>query len=765
MSIGKTLRIHRGGGAALLAVLVVLGPLATSANAVAPTIGAVWATSVQVSTARLQAEIDPEGLSTTYHFDYLTKAAYEANLAGSKDGFSGAARVPLVTDANIGAGSNPVTVLQLVFGLSPDTAYNYRVVAKNTATTTGSVRSFVTQGSIGSLLPDGRGWEMVSPIDKNGGQVEQPGAIAAGGHLQAALDGQSVTYGSAASFGASPGGAPPASQYLARRGAGGWSTENVTVPILSGGYDTEDGGVPYRLFSEDLARALLLNGDHCRGEDEGCAVANPPIAGTDAPPGYQNYYLRQSGSGFEALLGAGDIGGLNPGPESFDLTLAGASPDLKHIALSSCGALTADASEVPMGEGCDPAKPNLYMWSTGTGLSLVNDGAPGAVLGAQSAAISADGSRVYWNDFASGNLYLREGSQTEQVDAVAGGGGTFETASANGAIAFFTKAEHLYRYEAATQSATDLTPSGGVQGVLGASASGSHVYYLTGSGVFLRQGATTTKVSDGADSSSYPPASGKARVSADGTRLLFVATAPITGYDNTDLNTGSADSQVYLYTASPAVLTCISCNPTNGRPIGPSTIPGAIANGATATATVVYKPRALSANGRRVFFESGDALVGTDTNADVDVYQWEAQGEGSCTRAGGYIALISSGRDKGGAAFVDASIDGADAFFLTAGSLVGADPGAVDLYDARVGGGFPVPSPPIPCEGDSCQGLLPEPVDPTLTTRLPGKGNPPPSYQRRKHRKRKAKSKVERRSHGKKHGKKQGKGKGRRAGR
>jgi len=222
---------------------------------------------------------------------------------------------------------------------------------------------------------------------------------------------------------------------------------------------------------------------------------------------------------------------------------------------------------------------------------------------------------------------------------------------------------------------------------------------------------------------------GTARVFADGTKLLFVSEARLTGFDNTDLNTGKADSEAYLYDASAASLTCVSCNPTNERPIGAATIPGAIANGTAPGSTQAYKPRALSANGRRVFFDSADALAPTDTNsATPDAYQWEAQGEGSCTRPGGCISLISSGRSAGGGTFIDASADGSDAFFITDDSLVGADPGSLDLYDARVGGGFGEPSPPIPCEGDACQVLPPEPLDPTLTTLLSGRGNPPVRY-------------------------------------
>ena len=90
------------------------------------------------------------------------------------------------------------------------------------------------------------------------------------------------------------------------------------------------------------------------------------------------------------------------------------------MVLSTCAALTADATEVAGSEGeCDPAKQNLYEKS-GSTLTLVNP-TPGATLAAQSRAISADGSRVYWTDGA--NLYLRDGAPVKQVDLAAGGRG------------------------------------------------------------------------------------------------------------------------------------------------------------------------------------------------------------------------------------------------------------------------------------------------------------------------------------------------------
>jgi hypothetical protein len=750
MLLGQRRRRISGGGALIATALALLAGPASAAGAGPPAIGEVWAHSISTSTARLQAQINPNGLNSTYHVDYIAKVAYDANVAGGKDGFSGAARAPFATDASIGSGTGFVTILQLLSNLPSDTAYRYRVVVKNSiGTTTSATFSFATFPQVGGSdgcanalarqqtgavgLLDCRGYEMVSPVDKNGGQVDPPETLAGGGVLQAAADGQSVTYASSASF-AGGAGAATASQYLATRTSSGWSTQNITPSLYSGSYGTETEGTPYRLFSGDLARALLLNGKRCRGEGTSCAVPNPPLAGTDAPAGYQNFYLLAGGA-LTALLGGANAGSLALEPKDFELSLAGTAPDLSHPVLSTCAALTANATEVPLGEGCDPAQQNLYEWSAGSGLALVNlkpgdtIGTPGATLAAQGGAVSTDGGRVYWSDLGTGNLYLRASGQTVQVDALAGGGGRFEGASSDGSTAFYAKAGHLYRYDALSQTSTDLTPSGEVIGVLGTSEDGSYVYYLTTSGLFLRHGAAVSKVASSADSSNYPSTIGTARVSPDGTRLVFVSTDPLTGYDNTDLASGQPDAQVYLYDAAAAShLICVSCNPTNGRPVGPSTIPGAIGNGQGPSALRVYKPRALTAGGSRIYFESQDILWPTDTNPDFDVYQWEASGVGTCARPVGCVSLVSSGRSTADAAFVDASADGNDVFFLTDRSLASADPGGVDLYDARVGGGFPVPSPPIACEGDACQPLPSPPVDPTLTTLLSGPGNPAVRY-------------------------------------
>ena len=55
---------------------------------------------------------------------------------------------------------------------------------------------------------------------------------------------------------------------------------------------------------------------------------------------------------------------------------------------------------------------------------------------------------------------------------------------------------------------------------------------------------------------------------------------------------------------------------------------------------------------------------------------------------------------------------GRNIFFITSQGLVPQDTdGADDVYDARLGGGFPLPPAPVqPCAGDACQGPLTNPA-------------------------------------------------------
>jgi hypothetical protein len=716
--------------AGLAALASMIGPGAAAAAAPQIVSVSVGENSVTATGATLQGSINPGGTSTTYRFEYLTQAAFEANLEAQppREPFAGAAPAPISGAGLVGGGTTPVPVNQHLGGLAAATSYRFRLRAIHTGEEAvfSVTRPFATAAPTNVFeLLDHRGWEMVSPIDKGGGAVQPPGQVSGGGVFQAATAGASFTYSSADSFGEGAQGAPSGSQYVATRTGAGWSTTNITTPLLSGSYGSEPDGVPYQLFSGDLGSALLSGGERCRGVAGGeCRVANPPLPGSGAPAGYRDYYRRGAGGTFESVLTAADLSHTPLGPTQFELRLVAATPDLAHVVLSSCAALTAEATEVTAPEGCDSADQNLYEWSGGalTSINLLpgeSTATPGAEISGPSGAISSDGSRVY---FTVGEaLYLRDGTTTKPV--LEAPGGEFVGASDDGSVAYLIDAGELAKYSAATASRTTLSSSGGVEGVLGVSADGSKVYYAQSGAVFLHGGATTTEVASSALPGDWTAGGGTSRVTRDGSHLLFLSAAELTGYPN------EGKTEVFLYGPPPgggvALLACVSCNPSGERPQGSASIPGTRPNGTGTDALDTYKPRVLSGDGERVFFETADSLVAQDTNkGSIDVYEWEAAGEGTCTRGGGCVQLISGGREATPSYFLDADESGSEAFFLTTASLYPLDPGSYDVYDAPEFGGFAVPESPIPCVADACQVLPEAPEDPSPGTLVPNAGNP-----------------------------------------
>jgi hypothetical protein len=235
-----------------------------------------------------------------------------------------------------------------------------------------------------------------------------------------------------------------------------------------------------------------------------------------------------------------------------------------------------------------------------------------------------------------------------------------------------------------------------------------------------------------------------ARSSPNGRYLTFMSQRSLTGYDNRDAGSGQPDAEVYLYDSGDGALRCVSCNPTGARPDGVRAptreeYPGLLVDypdswGSVAGGTerwlaasipgwtwqslesALYQSRYLSDSGR-LFFTAADALVPTDTNGVMDVYQYEPPGVGDCTESsptygqdsGGCVSLISSGTSPEESAFLDASESGDDVFFLTASKLASTDvDNAFDVYDAHAcsvaSPCTPPPPPPLPaCEGDACQ--------------------------------------------------------------
>jgi hypothetical protein len=193
-----------------------------------------------------------------------------------------------------------------------------------------------------------------------------------------------------------------------------------------------------------------------------------------------------------------------------------------------------------------------------------------------------------------------------------------------------------------------------------------------------------------------------ARVSADGRTLLFSSHQKLTAYDN------EGKAELYRYAAGEAAPTCITCDPSGAPPISvrARNVETPILPNETIPAATLS--RNLSADGKRVFFETTDALVEADVNgvggcpivgsqfqlypACQDVYEWEAKGSGSCkseAQNGGCLYLISTGQSNAPSLFADASDDGEDVLFFTRSALVRQDGDQLmDVYDARIGGGL-----------------------------------------------------------------------------
>jgi hypothetical protein len=639
----------------------------------------------------------------------------------------------------------------------------------------------VSQASATTLaLPDGRAWEMVSPPAKGNSVITGIDGMPTGtfGLPQAAAGGGSFVYASNGAFAGSAS-APLAAQYLATRGASGWSTTSITPKVVTNSYGLVGVGGPYRAFSEELSSGLLLNGNSG-------PVNNPPLA-NGAPKEYQNYYVQEAlgthpeNEDFLPILLTKEATLGETPPSRFKLELEGATPDLRHIVFASETALTPGAS----GGGYR----NLYEWSAEGGLELVSI-TPYAILGEDDAAetaglhpISDDGSVVFFTDEV--DLYARVNSTGSviRVDASDGGPesgrGRFQTASSDGSRVFFTDAlrltsdstanpgvglPDLYEYDLKGEQLTDLTvedPLGAnVKGVLGASEDGSYVYFVAGGA--LAKGAThgccnlyvwhrgtpatTTLIGSlspndesgaierrpenvgRADDWEPIVANRTSRVAADGLNVVFMSEESLTGYDNRNAETGAREEEVYDYNAGTNALHCVSCDPDGAPPTGPSEIPAGTAYMAS---RAIYRSRVLSdEEGRaRVFFESDDALVPQDTNGQRDVYEWEEEGRGSCHSVGGCVSLISSGTSGSASSFLDASANGSDVFFLTESELVPQDTDQLlDVYDAREGGGFPGPTPAPPaCEGEACAAPTSQAValGAPLSASYVGLGNPP----------------------------------------
>jgi hypothetical protein len=636
-------------------------------------------------------------------------------------------------------------------------------------------------------LPDCRAYEMVSPVDKGGNDiVTNTGfggdyAFLRTAYMQSSLDGDKITYSSATAFGDAKS-SRYSNQYIASRGGSGWSTHGISPPQGTTIYDPGIFGTDiteqFSAFTPDLSSAWAIDDN------------KTPLT-ADAIEGYENAYrIDTAGDSYEALTVNEPIGSARPG---YPRRIGGHSKDLSHVILEATAKLTPAAA--PSTEFLT----QLYDF-TGGELDLVSvlpNGTASAAAANRTLAVSEDGSRIFWTvsglERDPGAIYVRLGD--EATVKLSTGIASFWGATPDGSTILFSEAGNLYEEEVETQAKTLIAHN--AIGVAGASEDLSRIYfgskdalapgavggqrnlYLDREGVFTfiaKLSAADTEESAGEHVVSGPSVlsrKGPARVTPDGRQLAFESVESLpsvnfpSGYENTDIHNGEPDLEVYVYDAETERLTCASCRPSGRRPEGrPLLIPYTsaeesspleIGGGPERRWSAAWLPtrehmepsaRSFSADGRHLFFNSFDALVPADTNGAQDVYEWEAQDIGGCQKAGGCIGLISSGESPHSSEFIDASTDGRDAFFSTSSSLLPQDPGLIDIYDARAGGGFPTPASPPECLGDTCQNVPAAPNDPSpASAGFKGPGDPAPAKPRqgcRAHKRGTAKHKAKR---------------------
>ncbi|HEX5927381.1 MAG TPA: hypothetical protein VFY45_26430 [Baekduia sp.] len=714
---------------------------------VVPSVAAVKPVAVGSERALLAARVTPQGSPTTFWVEYGPTVAY-----GSAS--------PVAKNGDVGSGHEPVLVQRTVTGLSPGTTYHFRVVAHNVAGATfGSDQTFVTAATP-SGNGNGRVYEQVSPASKNFASVAWQVGAPGYGLTLGARDGNAAVFTSWGVFAGSENGL--IQTYRSRRTAAGWVT-TPGAPALT--VDHPDAvinpAVPaWTGATPDLEHGLMTTSNAWSPDD-----TNSTRLIDGAPPEDQiDVYVRRPDDTTELMsrnsagIAVGHVGDYGNSADGQGLSRDG-----------STVVFTTSSHAVP----ADAARPNgvrdLYARRAGRTqlVGVRSDGtsvdpACGSALAGLSlvpaetgASVSTDGRRIVFETPYPGllacsatprQLYVRvDGSRTAHASASqrhpADPAGTqsaaFVTASSDGTRVLFTTREmltddtpsngqrNLYAFQVDTGSLTLLYQ--GELNVVASSADATHVFFtardaLAAENLYALSGDHLTTVAapqvGGVGADAYGSVS-----SADGRSLLFVASGDLVGFD------AHGYTEVYLYREGQG-LTCVSCGTGSTPPTSSARIAiGRPLSGGSSGEEPNRYASSLSTDGNTVAFDTREALVASDTNNKYDVYEWR----------NGRLLLVSRGHDSTEATLIGMSRDSTDIFFTTADPMVAQDTdgGDVDVYDARLGGGFPEGSGTAvmaPCVGDACQGPVAAPAppaapagsltfvaaDPVLTPRSPG---------------------------------------------
>jgi hypothetical protein len=664
-----------------------------------PEVESISFANVSESDTELQAIINPCNAETNYIFEYTTLERFEA-----EGGFAGA---EVAGGGDVAAGANGVPVSEAATGLSPNTVYRFRVVATNeegVAEAQGQFTTYLapdliapcpndaTRLGISVLLPDCRAYELVTPPNTN---ARSPHGIAKPTGVffttrEASPAGDKVTF-------ITDGGILPETEgtgslsgdpYLATRGASGWDS-------ASAGPNGVESAAP-------------LTGS--TSPDQGYSFWRSSADGTASVEGKQTGYVRYP-DGHSELVGQGKLGN---------------DPLAEGKLISENGGHIIFTSKVQLEEKASAGSEQKIYDRTPDGVThvvslLPNDVTPGPGQNAFYEGNSLDGEGVafkFGSSSPAGPLYLRHQGETHEIEA----GTTFAGIAEGGERIFYVKAGDLLAFD--VEDGTIAFTSSGDATVVNVSADGTAAYfvspsllggpnpkgaepeagkenlYLSKEGTISFVGTVTQRDVEGEKGATEQTeglglwtevvgdgrlAADPSRTTPDGEALLFESRANLTGYDP------EGHAQIYRYAAF-GELDCLTCNPTQAPATGDASLQSIqqVLGGPEPFVSFALVGN-LRADGRRAFFQTEEALVVGDNDGLQDVYEWEDQGVGTCTRSGGCIYLISSGHSSRVDYLYAVSDSGNDVFFRTADRLLSLDTESTpSIYDARVGGGFPV---------------------------------------------------------------------------